>query len=487
MRAFPTVVRVARPPGLLDRMHGEVLRPGPASDLCVDLPQPEVELAGDLRIPEGVNPRPVADQEVAAVLEAAVEVQRADQAHHQGEHARLTSLGREPLGVGQGLLESLGGLGMGIAADGLVGGPAQVLDRCGAPLGPRVVVGEAIDHLVEPVRVLALEHLPDRLVQGAAPAQQEAVVGDLVGERVNEDISRLLGVDPLVDELQALQLPQVGLERRPLLPQRLEQRERELAADHRRRPQEPARLLGQEVDAGRQHVADGPRDAGRCPLVVPVAERPRQLLREEGVALGPLDGHLGEPPGELVAAQGPADHVGALRGAEGLQRQLPRVGEAQPGSPVPGTIGAEEEDRGALEVVREGRQGLVGEGVHPMQVLVHEHERTAAAPIERHLDEGLGGARPHGLGSEAGERLVLLLGPEQVQEKGLALVGIEADLVEREAELLPHRAARVALGDPAGRADVIPHRQVRGRTSVGQAAPLDQRDPLARSESGAAR
>ena len=46
----------------------------------------------------------------------------------------------------------------------------------------------------------------------------------------------------------------------------------------------------------------------------------------------------------------------------------------------------------------------------------------------------------HGLGSEAGERLVLLLGPEQVQEKGLALVGIEADLVEREAELLPHRA-----------------------------------------------
>ena len=39
--------------------------------------------------------------------------------------------------------------------------------------------------------------------------------------------------------------------------------------------------------------------------------------------------------------------------------------------------------------------------------------------------------------------------------------------------------ARVGLGDPADRADVVPHRQVRGRAAVGQAAPLGQRDPLA--------
>ena len=53
-------------------------------------------------------------------------------------------------------------------------------------------MGEAVDHLVQAVRVLALEHLPDRLVQRAAPADEEALVGDLVGEGVREDVLRPL-------------------------------------------------------------------------------------------------------------------------------------------------------------------------------------------------------------------------------------------------------------------------------------------------------
>ncbi len=69
--------------------------------------------------------------------------------------------------------------------------------------------------------------------------------------------------------------------------------------------------------------------------------------------------------------------------------------------------------------------------------------------------------------------------PSRCSRNGSRSSGVEADLLEGEAELLAHRRGRVGVGDPAGRPDVVPHRQVRGGAAVGQAAALGQRDPLA--------
>ena len=211
---------------------------------------------------------------------------------------------------------------------------------------------------------------------------------------------------------------------------------------------------------------------------LPVADRPGQLLGEERVALGLLDHHLRHPPRDTAPAQHSSDHVRALARRQGRQGELGSVGALHPGRPVTGPVGAEQKDRGALQGFGQGVQELLGDRVDPVQVLVHEDDGAVPAGRERPFQKGLGGAGLHRLGCQLGERLGALARSEDVHEERRSLVGVQADLLEPEADLLDQGLGGVGIHDPAVRPDMVLHGEVRDGAAVDEAAPLEPRDRL---------
>ena len=83
----------------------------------------------------------------------------------------------------------------------------------------------------------------------AAAARQQAVVGDVLCQRVLEDVDRLVTRRALVQELLAAQLDEVRADVRRRVPHARQHPERHLAAEDGRRLQQLLRIVRQPVEA----------------------------------------------------------------------------------------------------------------------------------------------------------------------------------------------------------------------------------------------
>ena len=75
------------------------------------------------------------------------------------------------------------------------------------------MVGEGAVHLLEAVGVQLLERQAGRAVKGLSSVRQQALVRDVLRQRVLEDVNRLVCPGALVDELKPLELEEMGVQR----------------------------------------------------------------------------------------------------------------------------------------------------------------------------------------------------------------------------------------------------------------------------------
>jgi len=146
----------------------------------------------------------------------------------------------------------------------------------------------------------ALEPARDALMELSPPPLGERPVGGLLDQHVLEPELGLGPAPALADQVEPLELEQRAPDVAVAARDRLEEREAELSAQHRRRHQRVVRVGLEPVDPGEDHPLDRRRDLDLDLVVEPpsltlaherarVHERPDELLEEERVALGVLE------------------------------------------------------------------------------------------------------------------------------------------------------------------------------------------------------
>ena len=251
------------------------------------------------------------------------------------------------------------------------------LHRLRPRLRLQVVMREHGRHLGAALGVEAGQRVGGRAVQRAAAGRDERAVRDLLRQRVLEDVDPLVGVGALVQELQACQLLQLGVQPLGRFADGAQQPLGELPAEDGGRLQ---RLLGagrQPIDARGQHALH--RIGHRQPAGAGVGQHVRQLLEEERVALAPVQD---QPRARVVGGQlgqQRADDVEAVGAPQRRQRQLGGVRAVEPGRPVARPVRGHHEDRGAADALRQPGQARLRGAVDPVQVLEQQHERVAPA------------------------------------------------------------------------------------------------------------
>ena len=213
---------------------------------------------------------------------------------------------------------------------------------------------------------------------------QQTLVGDLLGQDVLEGVLDLGEETRLVEELRGLHpgqsAPEVAL---VAADDGLEQRQREVAADHRRRLEHPLLLGVQAVDASgqdrlhRRRHADARQRLRQMKGPALTDHDPRldegagALLEEERVALRPLDEErLEREQVRRVAQEGVEQLLGA-RGREGIEPNLRVVRLVRPAMGVFGAIVDEQEDPRAPQTVHEPIEECLRLGVDPVEILEH--------------------------------------------------------------------------------------------------------------------
>ena len=175
------------------------------------------------------------------------------------------------------------------------------------------MVGNEFTPLLEPAGVHALERFRRGTMKRPAPCGQDALVRYLLGQRVLEDMDRVVGAAPLVDEVHPGELSQTRRQRAVAPPHFSQQAQRELPPQDRGGFEQLLVGLGQSVDACREHALDGGRD-DIAPLVLgALAHGPRQLLEEERIALAPRQDERGHVVGRDPIAEGTAHDGRAVR------------------------------------------------------------------------------------------------------------------------------------------------------------------------------
>ena len=268
----------------------------------------------------------------------------------------------------------------------------------------------------------------------------------------------------------------MGLEAPRLLPELGEEPERELPAEHRRRLEDAAAVVGQPLDAAREHLLERVRDPERAGASVLLAHGERELLEEQGVPLGLGHDDRGERRRRLGGLEHGPDDARAVGDGQRLERDLGRVGLLDPRGAIPGPVREDEEDRRARQALDQGAEVLVRRLVDPVDVLDREDERAPPTALQAELALGLEGARLDRFRAQDGQALRPVADAEELQEIRRALGGVHADLLEAAADLLDDRLRAVRIDDPAVRAQDVEERQVRDGAAVGQAASLDVAD-----------
>src|SRR5262249_35152846 len=200
---------------------------------------------------------------------------------------------------------------------------------------------QTLEVLVEPISIERLDRVHDARVKLAAPLLQQAAIRHFVGERVLEGVLEILIEPGLVEELGGPQAVESGPQRliRPI-GDRPEEREWHVLADDRAGLKEALVLLGEPVDARRQHHLDRRGNLDRLDRLdqaiassVPdqglsLHERAHRLLEEERVSAP--DQELLEWPKPGVVAEERLQQLTSALGREGVQPELAVTRLARP-------------------------------------------------------------------------------------------------------------------------------------------------------------
>ena len=341
------------------------------------------------------------------------------------------------------------------------------------------MVRESIVRIFEPLGVHRLERAADRGVERLAAGGEQALVGDLLGERVLEDVHRFDRSAQLVQELEAPQLAERGPERERVAPHGSQQPRRDLAAEDGGGLEEALGILRQPVDARHEDVLDRGRDRPDVAQLRVVEQRSAQLLDEEGIAFRLVEDRPRHRLRCWRLAKDGARHRQAILGREWAQRDLRRVGLVDPCHTVAGPVGHDDEDRQASQTFSQRAQVLLRGCVDPVQVLNPEDQWPDAAAADRHLPECLERPLLEGVSREHLQALRSLLDAEQVKHVRRGFRNVHAQLVQRGAHLGGDRLRRVGVGDTAVRPHDFQDRQVRDGAAPGQAAPFEVGDGAA--------
>ena len=288
----------------------------------------------------------------------------------------------------------------------------------------------------------------------------------------------------LVQELRGLKrrqaAPEVGLGQ---LRDRLEQRQRDVLADHRGGLQQALVPGRQPVDPRRQDGLHGRRDLDRRHrLDQPVRSRvagqdlgfhqaPHALLQEQGIPLGALDQ---ETPERLELRLGPEEGPEQLLGALGGKRIEPELGVVAPAPPAVAVLRPvidQEQEPGRRQALDQAVQDGLGLGVYPVQVLEDHQERLHLALAEQEALDAVQDALA-ALGRV--ERL-----PPRVSSRGHVQEHEQGGQGRLQSPVQGEELARHLLADPAPvvagldlevRLQQVAHRQVGRGLAVGDRA-----------------
>ena len=172
------------------------------------------------------------------------------------------------------------------------------------------------------------------------------------------------------------------------------------AADDGRHPHHGLRVVVEPVDPGEQQPGEV---GGVGPATV--VGRDRELLGEEGVALGALGHALDEVVGEV--GPGPADDAAQVGLGQGAELDAGQAGQARPHGERPGervaavhvvaAVGDEQADAGGKATGEEQGQQVAGGLVGPVHVLDDDEERAAAPEVREGAVHGLDEVGAHGV------------------------------------------------------------------------------------------
>lgn len=294
-----------------------------------------------------------------------------------------------------------------------------------------------------------------------------------MGERVLEGV---LGLGPhtrLVHELRGLQPGQAAADRLARqVEDGLHDREWKILAGHGGRGQQAALVGRQPIDPRQQHVLHGVRHHDRRRGVPRISHGERQLLQEEGVALGLGQDQIEDRLRHRGRPQDRVHDAASLARIERQQRRLGGVRLVDPARAISRPVGGDEQHRGAGEAVHQRLEELLGRRVDPVQILHDQHERPPPAAPAQHLAQDLEDARAEGLGA-LDEATGIFLDPQDVQQVGCQLAPRQPEIVERAPDLVRRDLRRIALGEVTAGPHQVEHRQIGHRAPIGQAMRLD--------------
>jgi hypothetical protein len=137
------------------------------------------------------------------------------------------------------------------------------------------------------------------------------------------------------------------------------------------------RRLGQPVDPRHDDVVDCVRHHQVRPNSYRLTSVKRQLFEEKGIAVALGDDFLGQQLDQAIGAQHRANNIEAVVAGERLQRQLTRVGCADPRRAIPGAITRQHQYPGVWNIFCQEAGELFRDLVNPMQILQHQDKRPS--------------------------------------------------------------------------------------------------------------
>ena len=314
-------------------------------------------------------------------------------------------------------------------------GEAEILDGLGLIAAARIVVRQIREVIVQGRGIEELDGAPHILMQLLAALLEDRVVGDLLRERVLEDILDVGDRRLLVDELAKLEVGEETLE----LLVRVSgdgpgETEDELPAEDGKSLQERLLVVAQPVDTRGEDGLHGRRNAQRRKRLDQldrplrslqgafVEQRLNRLLHEERGASGGLDDELLERQQAVGLSKHGRQHLIGIVMAESVKPQRLRVGLVTPTKLIlRPEVDQQQQPRigHLLDQQIEERLALV---VQPMQILDDQHQGLSRGLGQQNANHSVERARPPELRIHGGQtQLVVLDLKERVEigERGL--------------------------------------------------------------------
>ena len=254
------------------------------------------------------------------------------------EHPTLGALPRLASAFARGECFAIQRERLGISGDPdcLVARLDQVLASFRPLTRVRELKGEHAEEVVETVRVLPLDRRRDQSMEVTALLQEDGLIGDVVYQRVLEDVLEFRHASALPNEAGGVELAEGLIDGTQVRENGAQESISKAAADHRGHPQYLARIVLESVDAGTDQAAER---VGNCHLMelfrrapaplrlIPlhcadIDEHRDELLDEERIPIGLPEDQGTQIGCELGRAEHARGHLGRVVLIKWFERDL---------------------------------------------------------------------------------------------------------------------------------------------------------------------